>query len=191
MNLPNQITVARLFLAGMLFVLLDGYCRDIESGNLWYVAFALYIVTVLTDGLDGYLARSRGEVTAFGRIADPFADKIVIGGVLVLGATLPQTSLLVPSWIVLVVLAREFLVSGLRGYLEGQGTRFGARWEGKTKLVVQAVYCGAILFYPGDQMAWVETVARICLWATLVITVFSAYSYVRSALKLMGKSVDI
>ncbi|MHC4550090.1 MAG: CDP-diacylglycerol--glycerol-3-phosphate 3-phosphatidyltransferase [Planctomycetota bacterium] len=191
LNLPNQVTVARLVLAAFLFVLLEMFCRAREEGLFWYIAFALYVVTVLTDGLDGYLARSRGQITAFGRIADPFADKIVICGVLVLTHNLPQTTHLVPSWIVLVVLAREFLVSGLRGYLEGQGRRFGARWEGKTKLVIQAIYCGAVLFYAGDRMGWVEVVAQICLWATLVITLFSALAYVRSAVQLLGDSAEI
>ena len=191
MNLPNQITTARLVLATILFVLLDTWCARTHEGLAWYVAFVLYVVTVLTDSLDGYLARTRGQVTAFGRIVDPLADKIVICGVLVLGSVLPQTARLVPPWIVLVVLAREFLVSGLRGFLEGRGTTFGARWEGKTKLVLQAVYCGAILFYPGGRWPLIETTALILLWATLAITVWSAVAYVRSAAGLIGATGDL
>ena len=70
-----------------------------------------HIITVLSDGLDGYIARSRGQVTAFGRIADPLADKIVIGGVLVLTLDIPETTSLVPTWIVVLFLAREVLES--------------------------------------------------------------------------------
>ncbi|MHC4162837.1 MAG: CDP-diacylglycerol--glycerol-3-phosphate 3-phosphatidyltransferase [Planctomycetota bacterium] len=191
MNLPNQITVARLLMAVVVFVLLETVCRGAEPSVAWFVAFWLYTIAVLSDGLDGYLARSRGQITAFGRIADPLADKILICGVLVLTCNLPQTERFVPSWIVLVVLAREFLVSGLRGYLEGRGTRFGARWEGKTKLITQAIYCGAVLLYPFRQWAWVEAVAEIFLWATLVITVFSAIAYIRSTLRLVGGSAEI
>jgi CDP-diacylglycerol--glycerol-3-phosphate 3-phosphatidyltransferase len=191
LNLPNQITVARLLMAVVVFVLLDAVCRHAEQSVTWLVAFVLYTAAVLSDGLDGYLARSRGQVTAFGRIADPLADKILICGVLVLTCNLPQTGRLVPAWIVLVVLAREFLVSGLRGYLEGRGTRFGARWEGKTKLVTQAIYCGAVLLFPFRQWPWVESVAGIFLWATLVITVFSAIAYIRSTLRLVGDSTEI
>jgi CDP-diacylglycerol--glycerol-3-phosphate 3-phosphatidyltransferase len=191
LNLPNQITVARLLMAAVVFVLLETVCRHAEQSAAWLVAFVLYTAAVLSDGLDGYLARSRGQVTAFGRIADPLADKILICGVLVLTCNLPQTGRLVPAWIVLVVLAREFLVSGLRGYLEGRGTRFGARWEGKTKLVTQAIYCGAVLLFPFRQWAWVEGVAGIFLWATLVITVFSAIAYIRSTLRLVGDSTEI
>jgi len=191
LNLPNQITVARLLMAVVIFVLLETVCRHAEQSVAWLVAFVLYTAAVLSDGLDGYLARSRGQVTAFGRIADPLADKILICGVLVLTCNLPQTGRFVPAWVVLVVLAREFLVSGLRGYLEGRGTRFGARWEGKTKLVTQAIYCGAVLLFPFRQWAWVESVAGIFLWVTLVITVFSAIAYIRSTLRLVGDSTEI
>jgi CDP-diacylglycerol--glycerol-3-phosphate 3-phosphatidyltransferase len=185
-NLPNQITTARLGLAVVLFVVLDNVCRYHADGFWWYAAFTLYIVTVLTDGLDGYLARSRGQITAFGRIVDPLADKVVICGVLVLASVLPQTQALVPPWIVLVVLGREFLVSGLRGFLEGQGASFPARWEGKAKLWLQAWYCGGAIFYPGDHWRWCEVVTIFFLWASLAITVYSAYVYVRSAALLIG-----
>ncbi len=191
LNLPNRITTGRLGLAVVLFVLIETMCRDASEGLWWYAAFVLYLVTVLTDGLDGYLARSRGQITAFGRIVDPLADKIVICGVLVLASVLPQTDQLVPPWIVLVVLAREFLVSGLRGFLEGRGTGFGARWEGKAKLVIQAWYCGAVIFYPGHHWRWVEVTAEFSLWATFGITVYSAYAYVRSAAKLIGTGTDL
>ena len=191
MNLPNQITVSRLLMAVVVFVLLETACRGAGQSVAWLVAFGLYATAALSDGLDGYLARSRGQVTAFGRIADPLADKILICGVLVLTCNLPETGRFVPSWIVLVVLAREFLVSGLRGFLEGRGTRFGARWEGKTKLITQAIYCGAVLLYPFRQWAWVEMVAEIFLWATLLITAFSAIAYIRSTLRLVGDSAEI
>ena len=190
MNLPNQITVARLFLSAILFVVLETACRG-TTGTVWYLAFSLYMVTVLSDGLDGYLARSRGQITVFGRISDPLADKIVISGVLVLAMSIPQTSALVPSWIVILVLAREFLVSGLRAYLEGQGAVFASQWVGKTKLVVQAFYCGAVLFYPGSQFAWVWWMAHICLWSTAAITVYSAFSYVRKAREMLAKAEDL
>jgi len=189
-NLPNQITLARLGLAVVVFVLLETLCRH-AVGGVWYGVFALFVLTVLSDGLDGYLARSRGEITAFGRIADPFADKIVICGTLVLLQDIPWTSPLVPSWIVLLVLAREFLISGLRGFLEGQGKVFGARWAGKVKLTVQAVYCGTVLFYPGNRWGWVETLAVLGLYATALITVYSAGIYVVRARELILREPDV
>jgi CDP-diacylglycerol--glycerol-3-phosphate 3-phosphatidyltransferase len=190
LNLPNRITTARLALAVVLFILLDNVCRPNWDGFWWYAAFVLYIVTVVTDGIDGYLARSRNQITAFGRIVDPLADKIVICGVLVLCATLPQTAALVPPWIVLVVLGREFLVSGLRGFLEGQGKGFPARWEGKAKLWLQAWYCGGAIFYPGSRWRWCELVTEFFLWATLAITAYSAYTYVQSAARLIASGQE-
>lgn len=190
MNLPNRITVARLGLAVVLFVLLETACRT-ATGAVWYGAFALFVVTVLSDGLDGYLARARGEITAFGRIADPFADKIVICGTLVLTQDIAATSPLVPSWLVLLVLAREFLISGLRGFLEGHGRVFGAKWEGKVKLTVQAIFCGTVLFHPGHAWGWVEVVARIGLWATALVTVYSAVVYVARARDLILHAPDL
>jgi CDP-diacylglycerol--glycerol-3-phosphate 3-phosphatidyltransferase len=189
MNLPNQITVARLVLAGILFVFLEHLCRG-TTGWVWYVAFALYIVTVLSDGLDGYLARSRGQITAFGRIADPLADKVVIGGTLVMALSIEETTALVPPWIVVLFLAREFLVSGLRGYLEGHGRKFGAQWEGKTKLVVQAFYCGSILFYPGSQFRWVWITARVTLYLTAAITLYTAITYILRTRDVILESGD-
>jgi len=189
-NLPNRITVGRLGLAVVLFILLELACRG-GDGWHWYLAFALYLVTVLSDGLDGYLARTRNQITAFGRIADPFVDKVVIGGVLVLTADLPATRAVVPAWLVLLVIAREFLVSGLRGFLEGRGTDFAARWEGKTKLVVQAFFCGTVLFLPGSRFDWVAALARGGLWVTAAVTVWSAYSYVRKAQELLRSSTDV
>jgi len=192
LNLPNQITVGRLLLTAVLFVLLDVWCRTATSGGwIWYVAFTIYLAGMIGDALDGYYARALGQVTAFGRIADPFADKILVLGILILGLTLPQVEALVPSWIVLVVLAREFLVSGLRSYLESRGTVFGASRDGKAKLIIQAIYCGALLFYPGHWMTWVWYVAQITLWATLVLSVYSAMNYIIAARDTLSKGAEI
>lgn len=190
MNLPNRITVGRLLLTAVLFILLELACRG-RAGFYWYVAFALYVVAVGSDGIDGYLARARKETTAFGRIADPFADKIAICGILVLTQSIGETAPLVPAWLVLLVLAREFLVSGLRGYLEGRGTVFAARWEGKTKMLVQAIFCGTVIFYPGSRWDWVWSLGRILAYVTAAVTVWSAFSYVRKAQELLSRGVDL
>ncbi len=185
-NLPNRITLGRLVLAAALFATLELWCRDSE-GTGWYVCFGLFIALVISDGLDGYIARSRNQITSFGRIADPFADKILIGGTLVMLTTLPPTRDLAPAWFVILVLAREFLVSGLRGYLEGRGVKFAARWEGKAKLVIQAVFCSTLLLYPGGRFEWTLTLAKIGLPVTALVTVWSAISYVRKAAEELGR----
>jgi CDP-diacylglycerol--glycerol-3-phosphate 3-phosphatidyltransferase len=183
-NLPNQITLARLVMSIGLFVVLEFVGGD-GGGTAWYFAFALFVATAGTDWLDGYLARKWHQVTAFGRIADPLVDKIVICGVLILTQTYPETSELVPSWLVLLVVGREFLVSGLRAFIEGKGVSFAASWSGKSKLLVQAVYCGSVLFYPGDYFGWVWWFAQTFLWVSAALTVASAGLYVRRGMALL------
>jgi CDP-diacylglycerol--glycerol-3-phosphate 3-phosphatidyltransferase len=189
-NLPNRITIGRLGLAICVFVLLEIWCPG-RDGFAWYATFALFVITVATDGLDGYLARARNEITPFGRIADPLVDKIAITGTLVITMHLTETARLVPSWLVILVLGREFVVSGLRGFLEGRGVVFAARWEGKTKLVVQAVFCGTVLFYPGHFWNWVWWVARVGLWVTAAVTVWSAVAYLRRAAEILRTSGEV
>lgn len=189
MNLPNQVTLIRLVLSIILFVLLEVIGGN-GGGTVWYAAFALFTATAGTDWLDGYLARKRKEVTAFGRIADPLVDKIVICGVLILTQTYPETRDLVPSWIVLLVVAREFTVSGLRAFIEGQGVSFAASWSGKSKLLVQAIYCGAVLLYPAGDYAWVCWCARIGLWLTAFLTVVSAGIYVGRGMAILRKGAS-
>lgn len=187
MNLPNQITLIRLVLSVILFVLLEFIGGD-GGGTGWYIAFGLFVATAGTDWLDGYLARKRKEVTAFGRIADPLVDKIVICGVLILTQTYPETAALVPSWLVLLVVAREFTVSGLRAFIEGQGVSFAASWSGKSKLLVQAFYCGAVLLYPAEEYEWVRWCAVAGLWLTALLTVVSAGVYVARGMSILRKS---
>lgn len=184
MNLPNRITLVRLLLSIVLFVLLE-FIGGKGGGTIWYAAFTLYLVAASTDWLDGYLARKWGQVTAFGRIADPFTDKIIICGVLILTQTYPETRELVPSWLVLLIVAREFLVSGLRAFIESRGVSFAASWWGKVKLVLQANYCGSVIFYPGASYGWVWWYAEITLWGTAIATVGSAVLYIARASKLL------
>lgn len=187
MNLPNQITLIRLVLSIVLFVLLE-FIGGEGGGDGWFVAFALFVATAGTDWLDGYLARKWKQVTAFGRIADPLVDKIVICGVLILTQTYPETARFVPSWLVLVVVGREFVVSGLRAFIEGQGVSFAASWSGKSKLLVQAFFCGSVLLYPAVEASWVEWCAIVSMWLTALLTVVSAGIYVGRGMTILRKS---
>jgi len=183
--------MARLVLAAILFAWMDLVCGHDASHWDWGIAFLIYMVAVLSDGIDGYLARSRNLTTAFGRIADPLADKIIISGVLVMALSIEKIAWMVPAWLVVLVLAREFLVSGLRGYIEAHGGSFGAKWEGKLKLVVQAVYCAAILFYPATEAGWVRKIAEIGVWATAGISIYSAGIYLFKAKQVITTAGDV
>jgi CDP-diacylglycerol--glycerol-3-phosphate 3-phosphatidyltransferase len=194
---PNRITAIRFVGALVLFVLLEVFGRGVGAGertrpDLWMgVAFWLFVLVAATDWLDGHLARKYGNVTAFGRIADPFVDKILVLGALVFLAALPWSQAFLPTWVVVVVLAREFLVTGIRGYAESQGHAFGADRFGKLKLVVQCVAIGALLGlhglpWPAVLVRPIEIVAHVSVWATLVTSVGSGLAYVVKAARLLG-----
>ena len=137
---PNRITAIRFVGSLVLFVLFAFYGSGIEH-NAWFfpVCFWLFVLTALTDFLDGYLARRDNQVTAFGRIADPFVDKVLVLGSMIFLAVMDWSREWFPAWIVVTVLAREFLVTGIRGYVESLGKEFPADWFGKVKMVAEVV----------------------------------------------------
>ncbi len=180
--------------AALLFALLavygDGPAESVRG--VMTLCFWLFVVTALTDILDGWLARRNQEVTAFGRIADPFVDKILILGAMIFLAVLPWSRPFVPAWIVVVVLAREILVTAIRGYVESVGSELPADWFGKLKMLSQSFAVGSVLglgaftsVEGGSFRAAGEVIAHVFVWATLVLSVGSGISYIaktRSAL---------
>ena len=156
MGLANRITVARGALAIALWGVLHAIdVGGVERGGLWWVAFAAFVVTAATDSLDGWVARRRGEVSVFGRIADPFVDKLLVLGSMVFLLPLPHLSWVLPPWTVAVTLARELLVTALRGAVEGAGGNFQAGPWGKAKMAAQCVAIGAALLH-GAGVAFVR-----------------------------------
>ncbi len=188
---PNRITAMRFFGALVPFALLAVWGEGrtaVAPGWMTQLCFWLFIVIALTDYLDGYLARRDGLVSAFGRIADPFVDKVMVLGTMIFLAVMPWSQEWFPAWIVVVVLAREFLVTGIRGYVESRGESFAADGFGKIKMVVQ---CFAIGFAFGseafpweslgislDLLSWCT---HALVWATLLASVGSGASYVLKA----------
>src|SRR5437764_6292037 len=148
-HVPNALTAGRLVLAGVFFAML-GYYQYEGRGDPWYlnVAFAIYCVAIFTDFLDGYLARKWKVEGAFGRVVDPFVDKVLVIGSFIFFAgktfIIPDTAgnyvvytiTGVAPWMVVVILARELLVTSFRGMGEGAGQNFGAAFSGKVKMVV-------------------------------------------------------
>jgi len=194
---PNRVTAIRFVGAVVLFVLLEHFGTGVGGPertrpDLWMgVAFWLFVIVAATDWLDGHLARKYGNVTAFGRIADPFVDKILVLGALIFLTALDWARPYLPTWIVVVVLAREFLVTGIRGYAESQGFAFGADRFGKIKLVVQCIAIGALLGlfglpWPDALVRPIEIIAHVSVWATLVTSVGSGLGYVVKAARLLG-----
>lgn len=200
MNLPNKITTGRFALSLLLFAYL--VFTDTSSGpDPWAPAIAGlgFILAVATDALDGYYARKLGQQSDFGRIADPVVDKIIVSGAFIFLVSTSWARVYVPVWMAVLIVSREFLVSGLRGFIEARGVAFPARWDGKLKMVLQCMAIPAIFLvrhldlsvgaeYP-LVMQGVEGLAITLVWATFLMTVSSGARYVVAAAKVL-RSAD-
>jgi CDP-diacylglycerol--glycerol-3-phosphate 3-phosphatidyltransferase len=197
---PNRITALRLAGSAVLFALLAVYGgRDPgEIHGIIHFMFWLFVVTAATDFLDGWLARRSNQVSAFGRVADPFCDKVLILGTMIFLAVLrwdPGGRSLFPAWVVVVILAREFLVTGIRGYSESLGLQFPADFFGKVKMTVQCIAVGELLWIYSFEWSplWYEIwwwLGRALVLATLVTTVLSGLNYVAKSRGLLAASSE-
>ncbi len=183
MNLPNLITLGRLVVTTACFVLLALLGKAPPPSAVWWV-FGLFLFAAITDFVDGWLARRWQQVTQFGRIADPFADKILVCGTLIMLVEYPVTADILPSWIVVVVVAREFLVTTLRSAAEAAGHPFPADRLGKWKMIAQCVAASALLTVLAGSEFFART-AVIAVWVSLVLTVISGLNYVIKAARLL------
>ena len=201
MNLPNLITMMRLVLTAAVFVCLEMSAPTwehlLEAGRLipkphvtpvdiafdptlTWVAFVLFLIAAFTDFLDGYLARRWNLVTAFGRVADPFADKVLIAGSLVTLLQFPAAATVLTTWYVVIVIAREFLVTAIRGVVEASGRPFPADRLGKYKMVSQCWTVGALMTMVAGSGTFVWA-AQWGFWVSLALTVVSGVNYVVKA----------
>ena len=196
-NLPNRITLARLLLAILFFVLLAQY--DVRTEGLTWildVCIVLFIVAAGTDWLDGYLARKRNQVTDFGQALDPVVDKVLVCGTFVFlagsgftTAEHEQITGLMP-WMVVLILGRELLVTGLRGFAESKGTSFAASMPGKAKMFIQSVTAPVLMFFAGhvsghpSGQSW-EWLKTSLVWLTVAATALSMIAYLYRAKRLL------
>jgi len=191
---PNRITAVRFVGSIVLFLILSvwGQRDPAEVPGLLLVVFWLFILIAATDFLDGYLARRGGFVTAFGRIADPFVDKVMVIGIMVFLAVLDWSREWFPAWIVVAVVAREFLVTGIRGYVESLGLQFPADWFGKIKMVVQCIAIGVVLglhafAWSDEARRFLSVAGHVFVWGTLVTTIGSGTSYVLKTRRILAE----
>ena len=188
---PNRLTAMRFLGSLVLFSVftIGGDDGLAEVGVVSQVCFWLFITTAITDVLDGYLARRDNLVTAFGRVADPFVDKILVLGTMIFLTTMPLTERWFPAWIVVIVLAREFLVTGIRGYIESLGLPFPADWFGKTKMILQCTAIGVVLgmFAFGVHVRFWDIVGHVLVWGTLITSVGSGFTYVLRTRRLLDE----
>jgi CDP-diacylglycerol--glycerol-3-phosphate 3-phosphatidyltransferase len=192
-NVPNQVTISRVVLTVILFVLLGlGY---------YLASLIVFAIAAGTDWVDGYWARKYGQVTQLGRILDPFADKLIVCGTFIYLAAAPQladgsAASGVAAWMAVVIMGREMIVTALRSFIENRGGDFSAKWVGKWKMVFQ---CAAAAFAMGQLMyfnpatrslaanlpAWIAWGLTISLWTAIVLTVWSGVGYIVSATRML------
>ena len=164
LNLPNALTLIRILLVPVLVVALT-----VETPGGSTIAAIVFVIAALTDGLDGYIARSRQSVTTFGKVMDPVADKLMIAAALISLVSLER----VAAWVAMVVIAREFAVSGLRIAAGQQGVVIPATGLGKVKTIVQVAAVLALIAANDYNDAWVQAL----VYAMVVITVVSGADY--------------
>ena len=169
MNLPNKITVARMCMVPffVVFMLVD----TIPYNS--YIAAAIFVIASATDALDGYIARKYELVSDFGKFMDPLADKLLVCSALICFAGMEQIPM--PVWVVIVIISREFIISGFRLVASDAGIVIAAGYWGKIKTVVQMItVILLILQLPGRA---IEIAEQILIYASLVLTVISLIDY--------------
>lgn len=170
MNLPNKLTVARVISVPFFIA---AYMTE-----HFLIAFVLFILASLTDMLDGKIARKYNLVTNFGKIMDPLADKILVYSAF----CLMVEDMTIPAWMLIIILAREFVIAGMRTVAASEGIVIAAGMSGKIKTVLQMIAVPLLLLAVTIQDTpyyhYTNIVAQGFLWASLIMTVYSGVEYV-------------
>lgn len=169
-NIPNALSVARLFLGAAALWLIEVH---------WFGwALGVFLVAAITDTLDGYVARLLDQATAFGRQLDPMIDKLLIAAVLIFLVAVPGSG--VSAWMASVIVLRELVIQWLRSMMEGRGVAFGSKWAGKLKTVLQcsAIVASLLVLARGTEaMSWMVFARDGLLWAAVLLTIYSGVEY--------------
>jgi CDP-diacylglycerol--glycerol-3-phosphate 3-phosphatidyltransferase len=179
-NLPNKITLARIFLVPvvMFFLLVRFNLGQFQFGQgvitvSEIIAALIFILAAVTDGLDGYIARKRKLVTNLGKLLDPLADKLLISAALISLVEMQRLD----AWVAIVIISREFAVTGLRMIAAAEGQVIAASPWGKLKTIVQIVAIVALMINNFPFSSFAFPFAGIITWAAVIITVWSGVDY--------------
>ncbi len=167
MNLPNKLTVLRMIMIPFFLVAL--MVDDIPYGK--WIALALFIIASLTDMLDGKIARKYNLITNFGKFMDPLADKLLVCSAMIALIEIGR----IPAWVVIVIIAREFIISGFRLVASDAGIVIAAGWWGKVKTVVQMVMVIVLICDFGGEVICI--IENILIYAALALTIISLIDY--------------
>lgn len=191
-NLPNSLTLLRIFLVPLLIAAL--FTTRLPDRELY--GMAIFLAAAVTDLLDGYLARRRQEVTTLGILLDPIADKLLIAAAFI--SLVQMDPVMVPAWMAVIIIGREFAVSGLRSIASAHGFNIAANELGKAKMVCQVVAVSVIIFghkYPAVRLAGLDVnvrlLGRIALWLVVVFALLSATSYFMRFWRRIDDSVKL
>jgi CDP-diacylglycerol--glycerol-3-phosphate 3-phosphatidyltransferase len=179
MNLPNSLTVFRIFLIPLLVVVLLT-----RFPNKEFIGVAIFLAAALTDWLDGYLARRRQQITAIGTWLDPVADKLLVSSALIAMVEMG----LAPAWMVVILVGREVAVTGLRNVALAKGIAIEVSELGKAKMATQVVAITAIIL--GMRFALVEAIGYWALWLAVLLAMVSAAQYFHQFWVRMAASSD-
>jgi len=176
MNLANRLTLARIFLVPIFMIIL---ISKIPYGK--FIAAAVFILAASTDGLDGYIARKKNQVTRLGKFMDPLADKLLVSAALISLVELREIS----AWVAVIIIGREFAVTGLRAVAAAEGVVISASRLGKYKTVSQIVAIAAMFMenYPFSLLQF--PFGKIAMGVAVFFTVLSGVDYFRKALPLL------
>lgn len=174
MNLPNKLTLIRILIVP--FFVASFY---LPWGFTNYIAAGLFIIAAITDHLDGRIARSKNLITNFGKFMDPIADKILVLAAMVMLNTMGKLSPI----ITIIVLSREFMVSGMRLVMAKEGTVVAASIWGKMKTVTQLVGIVMVLLDNPIFCLWNIPMDQIVMWISTVLAVISGWDYIKAGLK--------
>lgn len=176
MNLPNKLTVLRMIMIVPFVVFM---LTDIAGDMSKWIALALFVIASLTDLLDGHIARKYNLVTNFGKFMDPLADKLLVCAAMI---CLVETGK-IPSWVVIIIISREFIISGFRLIASDNGIVIAASYWGKFKTVFQMVMIVLMI----ADIAAIQVVPQIVMWIALILTVVSLIDYLKKNWHVMGE----
>lgn len=177
MNLPNKLTVLRVIMVPFfVFFMLTDFAGDASK----WIALVLFCLASLTDMLDGKIARARNLVTNFGKFMDPLADKLLVCSAMI--CLIPAGRL--PAWVVIVIIAREFIISGFRLVAADSGIVIAASYWGKFKTVSQMFM---VIVLIADLGGVFDTVGTVLIWIALILTVVSLIDYIAKNVEVLTK----
>lgn len=205
MNLPNKLTLARVIMVPIFVALLS-----FDWWWCYWLGYLVFTIATITDYYDGKIARERNLITNFGKLLDPVADKVLVTSAFIMMMTLPSApapgvfpnptvkSLIIPGWTIVAILAREFVVTGVRLLAASDGIVIAADKYGKTKTVIQLVFIFVFLFLAGAEHFVVEyapgyaAMYRVGLeytsmWAMVFVALYTVYSGLRFMIANWGR----